>query len=561
MSILFYSVEARMAVAEAPSFPPEEDAVAAAHLCQKNLLLQDWQTYYLKFYGDELPCYIPGPEERLFVQQSFPDNLFEISFCNTVGRTRIGPVPVTVQSRKISESLYEEMLSYIVDRFSNLIFSFATPLGQNYRKCKTGKDIAYIEYLFLTKFLLNTPPKLDGISALILANPHIRLYRELVNCSIDAVTNAQPTTLLKMFTSSDRFASLVNGHPLLATNSGRKISQKTGRNLYPAEAIEERKYFTVDTNENRFVKHFLQTIQRRLCGLKTALAAKKTSYLNPDIEKNLETMSRKIASFMADPLWHDVGSMSFVPVSSQVLQRREGYRQLFQLYSLLQLTSTCDLFNKDDFTSLLETKDTPTLFEYWSFFVIKEILDGMLKKTSCSRIITDDPLNQSVEPGLCIRYEDTVSLWFNKSYRRSSGQQPGDSFAPAEVSKESYSHPFRPDIVIEKNGMLLIFDAKFKGKRDGFYGEDECGSVTSWKDEDIDKMHCYREAIRGVTGAYILYPGKKTVLYAAHNATSLYQGVGAMPLKPENGARPVKEHLDGIKLIIKDFLTESRRQS
>jgi hypothetical protein len=64
-----------------------------------------------------------------------------------------------------------------------------------------------------------------------------------------------------------------------------------------------------------------------------------------------------------------------------------------------------------------------------------------------------------------------------------------------------------------------------------------------------------------VIGADILYLGEKTVLYAAHNATSLYQGVGAMPLKPETGARPVKEHLEGIKLIINEFLTESRRQS
>jgi len=561
MSVLFYSVEARMAVAEAPSFPSEEDAIAAAHLCRKNLILQDWQTYYLKFYGDESPGYIPVPEERLFVQQAFPDNLFEISFCNTVGRTRIGPVSVSVQSRKISEALYEEMLSYIAGKFSNLVFSFATPLGQNYRKGKSGKDIAYIEYLFLKKFLLDTQPKLDGITALILANPHIRLYRELSNCSIDAVTSTQPAMLINMFTASDRFASLKNVHSLLATNLGRKIFNKTARTIYPTEAIEERKHLTVDTNENRFVKHFLQIIQRKLNGLQTTLTSPKSSYLNPDIKLHLETMTHKIAAFLADPLWHDVGSMTFVPISSQVLHRREGYRQLFQLYSLLQLTSTCDLFNKDDFTSLLETKDTPTLFEYWSFFVIKEILDGMLRQTSCSRIITDDPLNQSVDPKLCIRYEGNVSLWFNKSYRQSSGHQPRDSFAAPEESKESYSHTFRPDIVIERNGMLLIFDAKFKGKRDGFYGEDACGTVTSWKDEDIDKMHCYREAIKGVIGAYILYPGEKSVLYAAHNAVSLYQGVGAMPLKPETGARPVQRHLEGVKLIIKAFLTEIRRQS
>lgn len=552
MPILFYSTEARFAVADGPMFPSEEEA---AQCCTENLIIQDWQTYFIKFFGDDVPEYVPKPEAQLFVQRSFPDQLFEVSFCNTVGRTRIGPVSVRVTSRKISEALYEEMLSYIADKFSNLVFSFATPLGQNYHKKKTGKDIAYIEYLFLKKYLLDTSPKLDGISALILANPHIRMYREFSNCSIDAVTNTQPAMLTNMFTATDRFASLKNGHSLLATNLGRKISQKTGRNLYPTEAIEERKHLTVDTNENRFVKHFLISIQRKLKGLQNNLTSKMTSYLNPDIEQNLDTMTRKIAAFLADPLWHDVGAMAFIPVSSQVLQRREGYRQLFQLYSLLQLSSKCDFFNKDDFQNLLETKDTPTLFEYWSFFVIKEVLDGLLKRQSSRRIVSDKPLQQNVEEGVCIIYEGGISLWFNKTYPGSSGSQTGECLADDNRTDGSYSHELRPDIVIEKHDKRLIFDAKFKGKRSGFYGENEDGSVTSCKNEDIDKMHCYREAIHGVTGAYILYPGEKSVMYSAHNASGRYEGVGAMPLKPEAGARPVQRHLEDIGQIIKEFIT------
>ena len=557
MPILYYSSEAQMAIANDPMFPSDMESIAAnGQLCPENLILQDWQTYFVKFYGDAVPDYFPNQDAGLFTQRGFPGQLFEICFRNAVGRTRIGPACVCVESRKISGSLYEAMLSYIADKFSNLIFSFATPLGQNYRKANTGKDIAYIEYLFLKQYLLDASPNLDGISALIIANPHIRLYRTLSNCSIDAVTNTQPAMLINMFTASDRFTSLKNGHPLLSTNLGHKIFQKSGRNLYPTEAIEERKHLTVDTYENRFVKHFLQAIQRQLNGLQNVLTSSKKGYLNPDIKYHLTKMTQKIAAVLADPLWHDVGNMAYIPVSSQVLHRREGYRQLFQLYSLLQLTSKCDFFNKDDFQKLLETKDTPTLFEYWSFFVIKEVLDGMLKIKSCRSIISDNPLNQSVEPGICITYEGGTSLWFNKTYSGSPGHQPGNSFTDENVSQGSYSHNFRPDIVLEKNSRLLIFDAKFKGQRGGFYGENDDGSVTSWKDEDIDKMHCYREAIKGVTGAYILYPGDQTVIYPAHDAADIYKGVGALPLKPEAGARPVQQHLDNIKLIIQEFIKE-----
>jgi predicted component of viral defense system (DUF524 family) len=79
-------------------------------------------------------------------------------------------------------------------------------------------------------------------------------------------------------------------------------------------------------------------------------------------------------------------------------------------------------------------------------------------------------------------------------------------------------------------------------------------SFTSWKDEDIDKMHCYREAIKGVSGSFILYPGERAVVYTAHNAAGIYEGVGALPLKPEAGARPVLKQLEVVKQIVKEFV-------
>ena len=111
-----------MAVADSPMFPPEEEA---AGCYAESLILEDWQTYYVKFYGD-VPDFFLKPEARLYTQGYWPGQLFEISFRNAVGRTRIGPVCVCVKSRKIPEALYEEMLSYIAGKFSNLVFSFAS---------------------------------------------------------------------------------------------------------------------------------------------------------------------------------------------------------------------------------------------------------------------------------------------------------------------------------------------------------------------------------------------------------------------------------------------------
>ena len=115
-----------------------------------------------------------------------------------------------------------------------------------------------------------------------------------------------------------------------------------------------------------------------------------------------------------------------------------------------------------------------------------------------------------------------------------------------------------PDIVISKAGKILILDAKYKGKQGTgtFYGEDESGGISKWKDEDIDKMHTYREAIKNVIGAFILYPGEIPVIYPCHNAKRHYEGVGALPLKPLQGGRPVEEHINNISKIINGFISE-----
>jgi hypothetical protein len=50
---------------------------------------------------------------------------------------------------------------------------------------------------------------------------------------------------------------------------------------------------------------------------------------------------------------------------------------------------------------------------------------------------------------------------------------------------------------------------------------------------------------------------EEPMIYPAHNSAGLYQGVGALPLKPDDSARPVRRHLEDIKRIIVEFVKES----
>ena len=185
-------------------------------------------------------------------------------------------------------------------------------------------------------------------------------------------------------------------------------------------------------------------------------------------------------------------------------------------------------------------------------------MDGIGKPLTYTQTVSGDMLKQVVTPGLCISYEDGISLSFNTTYQGSSGCTPLDNLADYTVS-ESYSHNLRPDIVISKNGQKLILDAKYKGQRGGFYGEESPdGTIRSWRDEDIDKMHAYREAIRDVWGAYILYPGDVAIVYPSHDAQSPFEGVGALPLKPTLNARPDPQHLQNVLQVINNFLSFGR---
>lgn len=542
-----------MALGDDPFFPAEELAAASPADGMEHPILEEWQSYFVKFYGEALPSFFPEPEAGLFTRRRFPAHLYEISFRNSVGLTRIGPVRLRVANSKITEASYEAMLSYVADQFASLVFSFGAPLGENYHKEKVGKDVAYLEYLFLKRFLLDGSPNIDAIATMITANPHHRLYREQRMCAIDAVTDTEPAALLHMVTESNRLARLCTGHNLQRTTLARALKRVSNRDLFPVEVLQQVKYLTVDTNENRFVRYFLESVLRRLQGLGKILSFRRGSYLNRDIALDLERLALKIDSFLADPIWKEVGAMAFIPVASQVLQRREGYRQLFRLYSLLQLSSRCDFANRDDFRNLVETKDTPTLFEYWSFFLVKEILDGILRVKSCGRIVSGDDLAHALNEGLCVEYEGGVTIWFNKTYCGSRAREVCDDLGGGATGG-SYSHAYRPDIVLGKGDRLLIFDAKYKGERGGFYCESGSGTILSWKDEDIDKMHCYREAISGVVGAFILYPGEEAVLYPAHGAEEVFEGVGALPLKPGTGARPLEKHLEDVRTIVLRFL-------
>ncbi|MCG2830828.1 MAG: hypothetical protein L6302_07230, partial [Desulfobacteraceae bacterium] len=106
------------------------------------------------------------------------------------------------------------------------------------------------------------------------------------------------------------------------------------------------------------------------------------------------------------------------------------------------------------------------------------------------------------------------------------------------------------------DGKKLVLDAKYKGRNNsnGFYGnEDDDGTIQRYKEEDLDKMHTYRDALKDVSGAFALYPGNYYINYPSHGAKKNFHGVGALPLRPVSNGEPNKDHIGTLKYLLADF--------
>lgn len=552
-----YDPELRLAISDDDSsdFPDEETAKTIPS-SETPLSVDEWRSCLVRFYGAPAPSF--ALLEQTNTVRRISGHLWEVNFRNHVGLARLGNLDIRVQNRKMSDALYQSMLDELAEHYASLVFEFGSPVGQHYDKGSAGRDSAFVEYLFLSKHLLHATPDLSGLGEIIAHDPHRKFRRERLSCAIEECQTADNDMVLAMINGP--MARLHDEHPLQRTHLAGTLQAKTGQSFFPPMGVKERKYLTVDTHENRFVKFFLRMLLAKVEHLRRALGSNTGSYLNPDINENLDKLEQKIDQVLAHNMWREIGEMRFLPANSQVLQRREGYRQLFRLYSLLQLATRCD-FLETDFRNLAEIKDVPTLYEYWSFFQVKKVMDALAPACKIGKLIDENQLTHEISIGLRIEYRGGVSLFFNKTYRGSSILQEGIAIDGGyQPAGDSYSHHLCPDIVIARqDGKKLIFDAKYKGNRPGFYcEEDSRGEIKEPKNEDIDKMHTYREAIKDVKGSFILYPGIKNVIYPRHGANSMTDGVGALALRP---GEPTSNGQRSILMFIEAFLQNESNQT
>ncbi len=523
----------------------EEHRDLAPDLGLARFFLWEWTEYRVRVDADQARV-----DMKVFFgdQQATedPDNYRKFSYKNQIGHSTIRimvddqplpPLEVEVISEKLSlekgdrlyyPDFYRALVDQIVEHSAALPFTFTAPTYHTVEESAEPPSP-----LFIFHFFKNNREQLQEALETILGNPHRLLSEEEDFVPLPLVTEVDADVLLSILGHPEHWARYEGQG--LAVAERLKVS---GVRYAPSKVWQRLKVHTFDTPENRFVKWFV----RELAFWTEAISRGEWPWGSIANEARREFVDVRglLESALHDALFDEVGEMVYFPASSQVLLKRDGYRELLELYRLFNLARR-PLFQR--LAEAIDSRDVATLYEYWCFFELVRRLEEMWGK---ARLELDFTAAEALREGkVKARFHGAKrELVYNEGFGRAKGR--------------SYSVPLRPDFVLHENGKpTLVFDAKFRfdprstpaEEQEDTYERDVArGDVERIvKRADIYKMHTYRDALQTVRAAVVLFPGsegagefydrnkcEKEPIDLQDLIEKQWEGVGAIPLAPGN---------------------------
>ncbi|SMC09182.1 DUF2357 domain-containing protein [Nitratiruptor tergarcus] len=333
---------------------------------------------------------------------------------------------------------FEKFLKYILKELSKENLFYTLSLSH------FSVEESYLNESKIFKLLLLLEKKEELISSLhlILSNPHRKLFVYETYKNLNEVSCIDPDVIVNIAQNPERLYETENG-----------IIEYKNKKYSPMAVLQYETEETFDTIENRFIKYFLKELEFVLStDLKEFMFLSEIRELKNDIEYAL----------LSD-IFSDVGELNYFPSNSQVLMKRSGYREVFQIYRLLHLSFVPKIF--EDLDMAFSLKDMATL---WEYYVLTTILKEF--KDNFGGYEVEINFEEKIEQGTIYEY---AKFKFNNGL-----------ILQYQPTKWSYSNlKFRPDIYIEYKEHRCIFDAKFR------FFEDN-------KKDILQNMHYYKDGIK-----------------------------------------------------------------
>ena len=210
----------------------------------------------------------------------------------------------------------------------------------------------FLEYLFREG---NLPAIFEYLSK----NLHSQLKNHTETVPISFASNVNQNTLKNIISKPNK---------LVKVDSDLEISQKL--NGYIPYEIEQTKHEDViDIPENRFFKYFLELIRDLAEDLyensKEGYIQDKLSYFRDEIEY-----------YLSSKFFNHISAMDYVPFNSQILQKKEGYREIFQYFLMLEFSFR---LSWDEINNQFKgfEKKLSELYEYWCYFKLLKVLNEL----------------------------------------------------------------------------------------------------------------------------------------------------------------------------------------
>ena len=528
--------------------------------------------------------FFPNERNNKFLKVIRDQDVFSFRFINYLGRTHLKNTndeivaDFEIVPRKMDyEEDYIELTKKLADECAEILLEYAGVTSNRFSVANTDNSKTLLEqFIFLREFCYSH--NLQALFRSIKRNPDRLLVEDDV---LKPVGQGIPSAKFyaSPFTHS-RGWQIVAGRPI------------------PQEVTVTRKFDSVDTVANRFVKYALKKFKlicQKLCSsIDKFQNGKSGQNMFMECYREATEIGRSTDDILRDHFFDDVRDLDIMPQNNQVLEKREGYRQIFMASAMVDLALQLNWEGEQEAYNG-ESKNTALLYEYWLFFELRKIISSIddcecIQTTKEPFINTDDGLTISLNEGqtscqsfLLRNIKIRVNLYYNKTFIT-------EEFSNTKYAG-SYSRPFRPDYTLEiypseyikpedaiREGSVsyIHFDAKYRiTDLRSFIGPDESemskerireeveedkqDSITNtYKRGDLLKMHTYNNAIRRSVGSYVLYPGdfdaSRTQNYRLYE--EVLPGVGAFAIKPSIQS----ESEDALKFFITEILEARSRK-
>lgn len=463
---------------------------------------------------------------------------------------------------------YRDMLELITEKCTDLLLQVNSPVSQYFEIDYTKDSQTLYQKFAFIKSIIGSDEFAEAIHRIVTAP--VNKWTETIEERDIRNARRFSNTNIKEILKGGKRTELPKSHFL----------RSFGIETLPERITTIRKTDSVDTPENRFIKHALENFLK-FC---TDINNRAIEFRHKKMENESEIMIRELENQLQHTVFKDISRPTTLKLNSPVLQRKEGYREVLRVWLMFDLAAKLIWSGGDDIYSG-DKKDIATLYEYWLFFKLLDLFQSIfdIEPKDISDLIkeTPDGLNLQLKQGKVTALRGVydsgnrkLNIRFNYNRSFSGKKNYPDSGSWTTTLRPDYTLSFWPFGISEQEGEkqeLIVhvhFDAKYKianladfleqNTENGLDEEKIENRKGIYKNADLLKMHAYKDAIRRTGGAYVLYPGDKSINQKGFH--EIIPGLGAFPVKPSKTESGIGELKAFILEIIEHFINRASQR-